>query len=384
MVNHRPAAACHEETQEVQADSSEEEESRAVIQPQSQQDHDAIHQEDDFRIEPQTGRNNAIIQHNTIEEGENTRIRKAARREPQDEGCTGSGTASAFATRNIGDSETATTCSDILYPPPKERDLLRDVVTQVLPLHGDAHSSRPCLDIETALSVILPDHSSTIRSSNNHHNNQADHDKEWLSNDSAEDPKRDYLRFRVGHAGDAAALATFYNTATTAAVKTDVEEDTDTTTPAAAATAANETTEEEAQASLLELRLADGFGDEQRPPAFYAILTHVCRDIMVDNNNDTSKTAIDETTRIVEKELRGAAVVTLEWCSSQQERVLNVEFFHVAASHEYSELIQRRLLLRLSALALATHCASLRLPPNMNHYFDLNKRANANNMAKIA
>lgn len=111
-----------------------------------------------------------------------------------------------------------------------------------------------------------------------------------------------FIRYRLGHSGDASILATLYehhhHPPTSATTDT----------------------------SSLEVRLAEGLGDEDNPPSLYALL------------------AEDE-----ESSLVAVALLTLAW---REHRVLRVEWLHVEASYPQASLLERRLWLRLSTLAL--------------------------------
>ncbi len=146
--------------------------------------------------------------------------------------------------------------------------------------------------------------------------------------------------------------------------------------------------EVEEDCSQLELRLADGFGDEQNPPAFHAILVEVCRleTITVTDHEQVTKgeggqdsekkteTAAEVqsppspssspiatcTSDDITKELCGAAIITIDWDAHRNLRCLRVEELEVDSSKVPSpDLVLRRLILSLSAIALKTGCDGL-------------------------
>jgi len=148
----------------------------------------------------------------------------------------------------------------------------------------------------------------------------------------------------------------------------------------------------------LELRLTSGFGNEQIPPAFYAIIIDIynskCFGQGQPNDGPVARNENAEPERLpkstfekcdsdekktsqsyckpcckVEKSLGAAAFVTLGWDDLHAARILQTEFFHVdeRKCKEYTEIVTRRLLLRLSALGLATGCSMLYLPDTQNN-----------------
>lgn len=168
-------------------------------------------------------------------------------------------------------------------------------------------------DLETALHQIVVTN-----------DDASSNEKEMISSDR-------WITFRVGHAGDASAIASLYRKATTTNTEKPKTEDAD----------------------ALELRLASGMGDEDTPPALFALLVDVWRD------DDETTTSV-ETTNC---QLGGVALLTLGWAF--QKRILRLEWFHVENSLQQFDLVKRRLWFRLSALALVTHCQVLIPPPGV-------------------
>lgn len=121
----------------------------------------------------------------------------------------------------------------------------------------------------------------------------------------------------------------------------------------------------EEDCSELELKLTDGFGDEQNPPAFHAILAEVCSNSQEKESQGEGKIKMGTEIKITSsedcsKELCGAAIVTIDWDAQRNLRYLRVEEIKVDTSKvPCPNLVLRRLILSLSALALKTGCDGL-------------------------
>lgn len=156
-----------------------------------------------------------------------------------------------------------------------------------------------------------------------HHVAQArdDDEHESLSSDGT------WVRFRVGHAGDVSALAAFYRKSTNVPKQSKTE-------------GKNSTTSSSAEDTSLEVLLADGLGDEDTPPSVFALLADIYKP-------DNPKVA----------QLAASALLTLGW--QENARVLRVEWLATDKDQEVASILERRLWLRLSTLALMTSCQLL-------------------------
>jgi hypothetical protein len=165
------------------------------------------------------------------------------------------------------------------------------------------------LDLEVALQQIA-------------HLGKDDKCKEYLS-------KTKWVQFRVGHTSDASTLATFYRKSRR---RQNVEH------PARDTTNSNISTSNllQKEDTSLEVRLAEGLGDDDSPPSIFALLA----DVVCDNGD---------------QKLVAAAVISSGWEDSR--KVMLVKMFHVSDEEndsDVAELLERRMWLRLSALALMT------------------------------
>ena len=146
-------------------------------------------------------------------------------------------------------------------------------------------------------------------------------EKEFLSEDK-------WLTFRIGHAGDASTIASLYRK-TSPVSESELSKD----------DGKNDEKDEKIKscddADALELRIATGMGDEDMPPAVFAILAEVV-------TNDDIPTV----------QLGAVALLTLDWDLGQ--RLLRIEWFYVDETLTEYDLVKRRLWFRLSALALVT------------------------------
>jgi hypothetical protein len=130
--------------------------------------------------------------------------------------------------------------------------------------------------------------------------------KEYLSQSK-------WIQFRTGHAGDAASLATCYRKS-----KTNLNDD-----------------RRKGEDSSLEIRLAEGLGDEDSPPSIFALLADIVDD--------------EEDSRI----LGAAALISAGW--EDATSCLKVKMLYVSEDdciNDIADILERRMWLRLSALAL--------------------------------
>eukprot|EP00566_Odontella_aurita_P009527 CAMPEP_0113554070 /NCGR_PEP_ID=MMETSP0015_2-20120614/15949_1 /TAXON_ID=2838 /ORGANISM="Odontella" /LENGTH=517 /DNA_ID=CAMNT_0000455179 /DNA_START=29 /DNA_END=1582 /DNA_ORIENTATION=+ /assembly_acc=CAM_ASM_000160 len=317
-------------------------------------------------------------------------------------------------------------------PPPQRKKVMRSLPSRPRPFSSSAGG---VFDAETALSVLFPDrnvdNSGGGASRGNRQTGGVGDESEEVG-EGEDDDEREFMtkscdvwvKFRAGHGGDASALASLCRL-TSSAVGNGVRDGSapsedpsygppdgsDNSNPpqseqrgcersgikgecdeAGAAAAVGGDSDD---VTNLELRLASGFGDEQTPPAFHAILAEVhdyrgcgqgdqyapsstrrCRNLSIaesEENNDTQSIRQEGTaaaastaseSAAVRKFLGGAAISTLEWDADTSCRVLRVELLRLDERRckEYRDLLRRRLVLRLSAFALATGCAAMRMP----------------------
>lgn len=218
------------------------------------------------------------------------------------------------------------------------------------------------MDLEIALQrVVRMDTTTTTlnRKPNNNNNNNASDEEEQVSS-SRECLSQDcWVNFRVGHAGDASALASCYQKSKQQPNESISDDKTTTTTTKEPSNSSSSTAEED---TSLEVRLADGLGDEDTPPVIFALIADVSF------RSDSEKRAASEKKSIV---LGAAALLSIVW-EEDSSRVLNVEWLHVCNDHdtlnaEVASLLERRMWLRLSALALMTSCALLVAPINTHN-----------------
>ena len=154
-------------------------------------------------------------------------------------------------------------------------------------------------------------------------------DKEFLSADK-------WLTFRMGHAGDASTIASRYRKTLPLYENELSKED-----------GKNDEKDDKIKscddADALELRIATGMGDEDTPPAVFAIMVEIV-------SNEDAPTL----------QLGAVALLTLDWDLGQ--RLLRIEWFYVDQTLPEYDLVRRRLWLRLSVLALVTTCQLLLSP----------------------
>lgn len=174
--------------------------------------------------------------------------------------------------------------------------------------------SRQALDLEVALQRIV-------------RMGDTDESKEYLSLTS-------WVNFRIGHAGDASALAACYRKSRCATDYHCRDNNCNDNKGGLQGAPAEDTS--------LEVMLAEGLGDEDTPPSICALLAHVESDVSA------------------ERKLGAAALVSTAW--EDASRVLRVEWFYVFDDEDFADvanLLERRMWLRLSALALMTSCQML-------------------------
>jgi hypothetical protein len=188
------------------------------------------------------------------------------------------------------------------------------------------------LDLEVALQKLV-------------RNDGNDGSKEFLSALN----QNSWVKFRVGHAGDASTLAACYQKSignsssdTSNRKATNGDESRPAKSEKQQTSISNATSAED---TSLEVRLAEGLGDEDTPPAIFALLAEVeCL-----GEPDV-------------RHLGAAALLSTSW--EDARKVLRVEWFYVIADDDptvpnVSNLLERRMWLRLAALAMMTSCQIL-------------------------
>ena len=166
-----------------------------------------------------------------------------------------------------------------------------------------------------------------------------------------------YLTFRMGHAGDASRLASWYQEKRKTTPKIQVEDDPNESTteadnkeqgkiatkeapnaesaedngPSSEAAPSSAAALEQEAASSLELWLADGLGDEDIPPSLFALLAHVNYDKDEDEAGSNTKAS----------ELAAVALLTVSW--EHGCRVLRVEWLQVDSDLDNARLVERRM-----------------------------------------
>lgn len=154
-----------------------------------------------------------------------------------------------------------------------------------------------------------------------------DDSKEFLSQNR-------WVNFRTGHAGDASSLAASYQKSKSKYGTSQSSPNDDTGT----GTCSTEDTS-------LEVKLAEGLGDEDTPPSIFALLAEI-DEASGDGSGDRT--------------LGAAAIVSIAW--EDISKVLRVEWFYVSDDNNFADvvdLLERRMWLRLSALAMMTSCQLL-------------------------
>ena len=149
-------------------------------------------------------------------------------------------------------------------------------------------------------------------------------EKESISSDK-------WITFRVGHAGDASTIASLYRKTSLSVSETNQDDKND---------EKDDKNKSNEDADALELRLATGLGDEDTPPALFAVMADVI------SNEETPIS-----------QLGAVALLTFDW--EFGKRLLRIEWFHVDETLREHDLVKRRLWFRLSALALVTACQLL-------------------------
>lgn len=156
--------------------------------------------------------------------------------------------------------------------------------------------------------------------------------KELISSSSSseDEPAEQWIKFRVGHAGDASVIANCYRKSHHQVTTTKEDQQ------------ATKATSDDA--SSLEVRLADGLGDEDKPPSVYALLAEVCSSKNDDDDSHKSSSSL----------VAVALLTTSAGASSSSSRALRIEWLYLDEQHSLRSVIERRMWLRLSSLAVMT------------------------------
>lgn len=144
------------------------------------------------------------------------------------------------------------------------------------------------------------------------------------------------VKFRAGHTGDATAIASFFKQQRgTNRIDNSINTESDEATT-------DKTQESKIESSpSSELWLSEALGDEDTPPSLCSLLAHI-----------SSTSNGDIKAKKYKQQLGAAVLLTLNW--EHNKRKLRVEWFHVDTELQESKVMESRMWLRLSALALMT------------------------------
>jgi hypothetical protein len=145
------------------------------------------------------------------------------------------------------------------------------------------------------------------------------------------------LKWRLGHGGDASTIAALCRQASES--YRSMQHDMHSTNDITNSLALSPTDE-------LEARLADGLGDEYTPPSVFALLGELCERKCTDDAKLSSEL------HTVDGNVGAVALMTQVWENGL--RMLQIEWLYIRRDHGLSDLLERRLWLRLSTLALMT------------------------------
>lgn len=173
--------------------------------------------------------------------------------------------------------------------------------------------------------------------------------KEYITFD-----KSTWVTFQVGHDGDASTIACLYRQSK----RRDTSDSPELEPTQILLENGNisGTEEEPSVSSMLEVWLADGIGDEDTPPSVYCLVAHVhSTTTTIIHKPPGSKTTTTKTTTTL------GAVAMLTLAIADGERILRVEWMHLDPSlpPDVASTLEKRLWLRLSALAWMTACQLL-------------------------
>jgi hypothetical protein len=212
----------------------------------------------------------------------------------------------------------------------------------------ERRTNRPSLDLqcdlEAAVQQII-----RINCDNDNANNHRLHidspssslsscTKEYLTNDQ-------WISFRAGHAGDASMLASAYLHHERQQNQQQQQND------------ENHHGFPPEDVAVLELRLAESLGDEDNPPFLFALIVDLYKDNEKKEDDDKNKTDSLEP-KSQETKMSAASLFQIVYAEGGAEKVLRVDWIYVAddVPPDVRGLLERRLWLRLSVLALKTSC----------------------------
>lgn len=198
---------------------------------------------------------------------------------------------------------------------------------------------------------------------------QVDKDsKEYLSTPTGDEDVVPWITLRAGHAGDASTIAQFYRATMEAtseespppeSAEVEVKPVATVGTPndsAGNAAPGSGAEEQDHKASMLEVWLADGLGNESIPPTVHALLVHVHKPV---KRGTVQESAASNKSGKLETDLGGVALMTLSLGSQNATRILRIEWMHIETSSlpdNCAEVLRERIWLRLSILAKMTAC----------------------------
>jgi hypothetical protein len=241
---------------------------------------------------------------------------------------------------------------------------------------GRRRTTTRVVDLESALlgaarPVLWATSGSSSRPDDDDNNNHAD-EREYLTppSDEARDddgaaplPRRAWVTFRVCHTGDAATLAALYcqasnnNNNNNNNSKPARLEDSPPLRPRTRSdsTAAAPTEEQ------ISMWLAEGLGDEDRPPSVFGLLAEVHHEPPMDQEDDSTKEGADQGSpgSNTSSTLGAAVLLTTAW--QDNRRVLRVEWYHLAAP--FASQLAGHVWLRLATLAVWTDAALVWIQP---------------------
>jgi hypothetical protein len=167
--------------------------------------------------------------------------------------------------------------------------------------------------------------------------------KEYLTYDESA-----WVTFRVGHAGDASTIASWYRQSRQLDQQDEVG-------PELEKQPAGANDEEETTSNMLEVWLADGMGNEEEgnPPSLHTLVAHVHQPTRKTSENSSSSPNHKTTAT---KSLGSAALITVAFV--ENERVLRVEWMGIdpELSRDVAATLEERMWLRLSTLSVMTAC----------------------------
>ena len=214
-------------------------------------------------------------------------------------------------------------------------------------------------DLESALNQLVRLGSSSNLSSTNNRNAKPAVDAQESSVDSLEKLSlTTSLHFRMGHAGDASTIAELYRSWQADQAREQAEPTID--KPAEEADDENVTANHEANnqevmssaADDLEVWLADAVGNEDVPPCAFVLMAELRQCCAAETDAENAEQDAPSSSSADQSLLVALAIMTQVWEGAA--RLLRIEWLYIRQDHDLAALIERRMWLRLSALALMT------------------------------